>query len=157
MKKSALFFSSVLVALASALNVSAEVNGVRVSDDNQSVIFLLEDRPEVTFSSSDLIITTPDRTIEFPLTSTVNFNFVDTSGVKEISGNAAKFNISGGIISASGLSAGEPISIFSYSGEKVYSSVADANGEWSVSTDKFVGLPLIVKTNNFAYKILIGK
>lgn len=143
-----------LLALPASFDVSAEVNGVQISDGEESVVFYLADRPEVTFTDSDLIVSAGERKVLYPLTSTVTFDFVEDSAVEGVDAEAASFSFSASEIRATGLKANEPVMFFTMSGKLVCSVSADAAGELRMATDILPKEPLIVKTNKFAYKFL---
>lgn len=157
MKKTISYLSSITLSLLASASMSAEVTGVRVSDGEESVIFYLEDKPEVTFTTTDLVMETPDHRVEFPMTSTVTFEFTDDSGVDITVQQSVRFNVFDNEVRAQGLTPYESVRIYSYSGKIISSSHADSTGEWSISIELIPSEPVIIRTNKYTYKILTRK
>lgn len=145
------------MSLFASANLSAEVTGIQVSDGENSVTFYLGDRPEVSFTDTELIVSAEETVVSYPLTSEVTFEFVDDSGIDRIKNDDVTFFISLSEIAVTGLKPNESVLFFNLSGKLIHSVYADAAGECRVSTDILPKETLIIKTNKSAYKFLIGK
>ncbi|MDE5797170.1 MAG: hypothetical protein K2H75_08655, partial [Muribaculaceae bacterium] len=77
MKKLSLWLSMSVAALFCSVAASGAVDGVRVSDGKESVVFSFMSTPTVTFGDATLYVTSEDGSVEFPMTSEVTFDFVE--------------------------------------------------------------------------------
>lgn len=134
---------------------STVVGGIQISDGKEIVNFSFDEKPEVTFEDAEIIISTGDRKVAYPLTSSLIFTFVDNSGVEEICGEMVKFKITGNEIRATGLKSNERVLFFNTNGMLLHSISADSNGEFCLQTDMLPKQPVIVKTNKLAYKLIL--
>ncbi len=143
-----------LTSLFVSINASAEVTGIQVSDGDKNIIFYIDERPEVNFTDTDLVVTGGHKQISYPMTSTVTFDFINGAAVENINVESTSFSISSSEILAAGLQCNELVQIFSMTGQLVYSSCADEVGEFRLPNDVLPKEPLIIKTNKFVYKFL---
>lgn len=155
MKKTARYIFALMLLGMAAGEMYAEQTDLRINDGNKTVILSFGKQPTVTFTDTTMVITAEDDTIEYPLTSTVTFDFIGGSGVEAVAEPDVHFTFTPYAITAEGLQPGETVSIYTYEGRLVSMTKADATGYWNMSTDGLPKQPLIVRTNQTAYKIII--
>ncbi|MDD6552535.1 MAG: T9SS C-terminal target domain-containing protein [Prevotellaceae bacterium] len=139
-KKSALF----LLAAAASLNSLAD-SCLKVEDANgTATYFSLSDKPVITFTTDNLVLTTSKETIEYPITAYRSFSFVDeTTGIRTVTSPGAVSVTIGNSVSAEGLEAGSSVTIVSLSGEVIGHATVDRNGR--------VDIPLNGRTGIFIF------
>lgn len=133
--------------------LSAAPRELRITDGSNSITLAFDSEPTVTFSETALVVTAGESTLEYPLTSTVTFDFVDASGVKSVTAPDVRFSFSSSAISVEGLAAGE--AVYTYGGQMVARAVADNGGSCTIDAGTLPRQPLIVKTSKTAYKIIL--
>lgn len=138
-----------------ASKLSAAPRELRITDGNNSMTLAFDSEPTVTFSQTALVVTAGESTLEYPLTSTVTFDFVDASGVESVTVPDVRFSFSSSAISVEGLAAGETVAVYTYGGQMVTRAVADNSGCCTIDAGLLPGQPLIVKTSKTAYKIIL--
>lgn len=148
-----------IFALSSLLisgSVYGSVNGVRVSDGIEDVVFSFMSVPIVTFEDGILKVSSSEGLAEFPLTSEITFDFVDDSGINDVADiSDIVFQITSTQIKIDGLIAEEVINVFDMEGNIIASSKADISGCWAIDTDSLPKSFLIFKTNTNSYKLKI--
>lgn len=151
-----LFYTLVLMLLClTASKLSAAPRELRITDGDNSITLSFDNEPTVTFSSEALVVTAGDTRLEYPLTATVTFDFVETSGITAVTGKDVRFSFNSSAISVEGLSAGEPVAVYTYGGQIVAKAVADSSGCCSIDAGQLPKQPLIVKTSKTSYKIIL--
>lgn len=156
MNKIALYIALACAMLAPRI-VAAQQTGVLVTNGNESVVFVLEDKPTVTYTVSSVVFSTAERTVEYPIESTVTVTFTDCSGAVETEVTTPRFDVGFGEVRASGLTPDETVSIYTCTGKLVLSGRADADGTLSVPADQLPAEPMIIKTYKYAFKFIIRK
>lgn len=157
MKKSIVRRLSLLLLFA-AITLSAfpEVPALRVSaSSGESVIFSFDSQPTVSFDSDYLSITTETETVEYPMTSDIIFDFVDIAGVEDNHVDASSISIHSKQIFLKGLVAGSKVYVFDITGKLIELAACDNEGKCDIDASAFVGCPLIIKTTEKTFKILI--
>lgn len=135
--------------------LSAAPRELRITDGSNSITLAFDSEPTVTFSETELVVTAGESTLEYPLTSTVTFDFVDASGVKSVTAPDVRFSFCSSAISVEGLAAGEAVAVYTYGGQMVARAVADNGGSCTIDAGTLPRQPLIVKTSKTAYKIIL--
>lgn len=134
---------------------ASAANYVKVSDkDGKPTLFALSDRPEVTFSTSELIITTAKETVNYPLTSLLTFELIDNdpTSINNINANQENILFSfGDIIKGSGLAPGSRVSVFTINGQTISNTTVDNNGQASLDLNGQTGI-FIIKTESKTFK-----
>lgn len=155
MKKFYFYLTFLTLAILMPLQMFGQIPGVSVSDGNDKVFFSFDEKPEVTFSDTNIIISTSDKEISFPITSSVSFEFVDAAGINDSMAPEIGFSFTSNEIKITGLNPGETVCIYSLDGRNLLTAPADASGEWAIASDTLPKQPLIIKTTQKAYKIII--
>jgi len=155
MKKLPLLLKSLALAVCATAALSANAaNYVVVSSEGtDDVEFAIGDSPKVTFTTSDLVITSGETSVSYPMTKTVTFRFSDTSmaGISDASAATVSFRLDGDILFASGLDADDIVEVYDLRGSRVACAPA-VNGEAQIDLSSTVGI-IIVKTNGTTFKL----
>lgn len=146
---------TLMMLCITAGKLSAAPRELRITDGSNSITLAFDSEPTVTFSETALVVTAGESTLEYPLTSTVTFDFVDASGVKSVTAPDVRFSFSSSAISVEGLAAGEAVAVYTYGGQMVARAVADNGGSCTIDAGTLPRQSLIVKTSKTAYKIIL--
>lgn len=146
---------TLMMLCITAGKLSAAPRELRITDGDNSITLAFDSEPTVTFSQTALVVTAGESTLEYPLTSTVTFDFVDASSVKSVTSSDVHFSFSSSSINVEGLAAGETVAVYTYGGMMVAKAVADNSGSCTIDADTLPRQPLIVKTSKTAYKIIL--
>lgn len=123
--------------------------------DGNTVSFLLADHPAVTFDDENVIITTDVATVYYPLSAYSKFSMEADSetGISGTTVSGLVFSFTDGM-SAEGLNPGNPVTIYSVSGQKLAQAVADSQGKVSLNVNAVKGRVYIVKTSTASFKFI---
>ena len=125
--------------------------------DGKSATFAFAEKPVVTYTEDDLVLTTTKTTVQYPiyLIQKIEFEeewFVPTD-IKTTTDEAdVQFSFQGGVISISGGVPNSEVFIYNIKGMKVGQYRLDEQGNVSVSTTNFDKDIYIVKTRNITFK-----
>lgn len=144
-----LFFSVLLCAQQRAESLMIKLLS------GETLSFMLDECPKITFSDTELIITSELYETSYPLADLNNytFSFKDASGIKSVESGDDKVLQTENMISINGLNPQADIIVYSVNGIIVVSTVADKNGNATVNLS---GLPhgvYIVKYGKKSTKI----
>lgn len=150
-------FYSAALAVALLLPASSHASEyVKVSDANgKAVYFEVAQKPVVSFSSSQVIITAGTQTVEYPLTDYRKLEFTDQNAAaisKITEGQNPVFSI-GETFRASNLTPHSRVAVYSGNGMLLTSASVDVNGQVSIDLSSCKGL-LIIKTSTKSFKII---
>ena len=131
-------FLALAMALALPLSINAEVNAVKVIDqDRKETVFMLEGHPTVSFNDDNLTITTDQDSqgVEFEAEQPYDFEFfeVKVSGVGSLESGKASVNIKGDLIEVANFEPNSPVTISALNGMVAKRAVTDANGSAVIS------------------------
>ena len=143
-----LAFAACAIMASDAFAANYVVVSAEGADD---VEFAIGDSPKVTFTGTDLVITSAEATVSYPLTTKVTFRFSDTSGISDAATSAASFSLDGDTLTASGLETGDRLDVYDLRGMRVAAATA-IDGEARAEIGAASGI-LIVKTNKTSFKI----
>ena len=147
-------FTVMLLAATSMTVQAAEY--VRVSGgDGSATYFEVADKPTVTFTAANLVITSGAKTVEYPLTAYRMFEFTDriSTGISTTEATQQPVFRLGESISASGLTPGSILSVYTSDGSLVGKSQVSQNGEATISIGPKKGV-YIVKTSSKTFKFI---
>lgn len=145
---------TLLVAVASLLAsipmIADNVLTINLANSEQ-VSCDFQDKPVITYEKKNVVITTTKETLAFAMADVVNMKYTTTTtGIDNV---ASKMNIAinAGMLTVSGLAAGEIVQLYSVNGMQLASITADANG--TVTADVSAGNAIvIVKTKTVTFK-----
>ncbi len=144
--------------LAMGLTSASAAEYLTVSDANgNKTSFALSEKPTVTFSSENIILTAGDQTVEYPLTEYRSFTFTndnETTAIGQVetaAGSNAVFSFANGI-HGEGLEAGSRVVVYNLGGQTVGSAKVSADGSLDIQLDA-AGV-YVVKTSAKSFKFI---
>lgn len=149
-------FAIALLAMWGAVSASA-ADYVTVTDkEGKATTFALTDKPMVTFTSDQLVLTAGSKTVEYPLTDFLSFTFTDQpTGINTVGADQsnAVFSFTNFSVRGEGLKAGTRVSVYTINGQLVGSAVVNQNGAVEVPFDGQKGV-FIVKSLTKTFKFI---
>jgi short-subunit dehydrogenase involved in D-alanine esterification of teichoic acids len=133
-----------LLALITCLARAANGEMLTINVSSGPVTIALAEHPVITFSENTLHITTAATTIDIAVSDISSINFLDPTGIKPVI--IPDFKAENGELRFSKLPAGSNIEVFAINGMKLLTTVADRDGQATVSLDHLPKGAVIVKT-----------
>jgi hypothetical protein len=156
MKKS-LLLTMLLAMFALPVPLLAADNPVTLvvlTRDNAQHMFVLTDKPEVTFEGTDLVVTCVNSTTTFALPDVIRFTYLNaTDAVEELTADEAHVNFKDGMIVIDQLKAGATVAVYSVDGRLVRQLTARESGSYSVNLSELPTGVYVVKADRVTYKI----
>ena len=145
--------------LAAVLCVSAvEQNVVAVYQlDGQKALFAFADQPEVTYTATDLVLTTTKTSVQYPIAQLKKLQFETADieeGIEEVLIEDKRFSFRDGSIVIEG---GEPnslVNIYSVSGALAAQYRLDGNGDAVIPTQGLSGQAYIFANGSITFKFI---
>lgn len=155
MKRQFLLFTMLLAAV---LHLSAvEQNVVAVYQlDGQKALFAFADQPEVTYTTTDLVLTTTKTSVQYPISQLKKLQFERADmpeGIDEVEADQ-RFSFRDGSIVIEG---GEPnslVNIYSVSGALIAQYRLDGNGDAVISTQGLSSQVYIFANGSITFKFI---
>ena len=133
----------------------AETALVVKDSEGQETLFLLTDKPVVTFDKDDLIITTDGTKVYYPLSAYHSFSIEDKDDTGVTAQEAVKPTFSfGDGVQALGLAANLPVQIYSADGRLVAAGKTNAEGKVHLEIKGSKGKVLIFKAGEQTFKFI---
>lgn len=144
--------------VVSALTLALQAaNYLTVTDSKgQKVSFALTEKPTVTFTAENLVLTAGAQTVEYPLTEYRSFELTDdsTTGIeKTVSPTGNPVFTFGDNLHAEGLPAGSRLSVYTINGQLVGNAVVNSNGSADIPLNNINGA-LVVKSATKSFKFI---
>ena len=147
-----------VILLNAVLRVSAkEQNVVAVYQlDGQKALFAFADQPEVTYTTTDLVLTTTKTSVQYPISQLKKIQFETADmpeGMDEVEADQ-RFSFRDGSIVIEG---GEPnslVNIYTVSGALAAQYRLDANGDAVIPTQGLSGNAYILTNGSLTFKFL---
>jgi hypothetical protein len=133
-------------------------NAVAVyQNDGTVATFAFTEKPVVTYSGNDLVLTTTKTSVQFPIYKLKKIDFDisldDATGVKDVEKEAdVQFSFAGGKLIVRGGEAGSQVTIYNIKGVQVGQYQLDSNGNATISTDNLGKDFYVVKSKSFTFK-----
>ena len=151
------FRTVALALLAILVSIPALADDyVKVSNkDGKETTFALSEKPEVTFTASELILKTTHETVSYPLSDMLTFEFTnEPAGVSLIESESGKALFSfNNTVKGKGLKTGSRVSIYTIGGQSVGSAIVDVYGQVEIPLNGQTGV-FIVKSSTKTFKII---
>lgn len=150
-------FSTLLLALMLAVPLWAADNPVTLvvlTRDNAQHMFVLADKPEVTFEGIDLVVTCENSTTTFALADVIRFTYLNaTDAVEELTEDATTIDFKDGMVVINQLKEGASVAVYSVDGKLVRQLTARDTGNYSLNLSELPIGVYIVKADRVTYKI----
>jgi len=149
-----LLFTFLLTALSS---VAFAQNSIAIHQkDGNVATFAFSEKPVVTYSGNDLVLTTKQTTVTYPVYMLQKIVFdlkdiVDDVDALEVEGKS-EFSFQGETLNISGGEPGSSVFIYNMSGMMVGQYRLDSNGHASIPISGMDKSLYIVKTTRFTFK-----
>ncbi len=147
-----------LLGLLFPVSLWAENNALLVwTKSGEKVSYLLSDRPVVSYSGDDLLLTTTEVSVAYPLGDLHKFTFDEssTTGIGDaIEDVSSSMEYRDNTLFFTSLNSGSMVWIYSTSGHLMDSGKADANGALTFSVSTYEKGMYILKTETLTYKII---
>lgn len=155
MKRLFLIYATVLLVTISALAIEQNVVAI-YQLDGQKALFAFADQPEVTYTATDLVLSTTKTTMQYPIAQLkkVQFEKADIGEALDELFVDGRFSFRDGAIEIHGGQPNSMVKIFSISGTLVTQYQLDGNGEGVIPTQSLRGTTYIVTTGSFSFKIM---
>lgn len=155
MKRLFLIYATVLLVTISALAIEQNVVAI-YQLDGQKALFAFADQPEVTYTATDMVLSTTKTTMQYPIAQLkkVQFEKADIGEALDELFVDGRFSFRDGAIEIHGGQPNSRVKIFSISGTLVTQYQLDGNGEGVIPTQSLRGTTYIVTTGSFSFKIM---
>lgn len=124
--------------------------------DGSSTICALKDLPIVSFTETDLLISSQSAEYIFPLEnmSRLSYNYDESSEIYDIKNEEKNIKINNNTIIFPSLKANNTISLFTANGTEIFKKLVSKNGSYSFSIDDLKPGVYLIKVNKSSYKIM---
>lgn len=126
--------------------------------DGTKVAYALCEKPKVTFTETDLVITTKGVEVNYALEDMARFTYEsnnEANTIVNLQTNEFPFKLSEDTLLFPNLEANSTISIYSLNGMFVFSKTVCQGGEYASPLSNFATGVYIVKVNSLIYKIAV--
>ncbi len=126
-----------------------------LTKDNVKHLFMLDEKPEITFSGSELTVKSEKTTAAFSLSDVLRFTYQkeDEAGINELQADEVALDYVNGTLIISNLKAGESVGVFALDGKQVQKLTARRAGTFRISLSAIPSGVYIVKAGVTSYKI----
>lgn len=128
-----------LVLIGAQISLADEAKQVLMLElrDGSRVAYYLESHPKVTFSGSDLCLSTFDVEVSYPFDEVRKYTFemANPTAVSAPSGGSSAVQVHSDGVRFSGLSSGAEVSVYAANGRRVLVRRAGSDGSCSVSLE----------------------
>ena len=123
--------------------------------DGSKVLYALEEKPKITFTDTELVITTKSVEIAYALSdmNLLTYENGETTGITNLHDNAS-FKLDGNAIVFSKLKAKDIVSLYSINGALVFKKTVTVDGVYAVSLNDIETGVYVVSVNGLTYKFM---
>jgi hypothetical protein len=122
----------------------------------EKVYFNLREQPKTTFEAPDLVITTTELIVSYPLSQIVRYTYeLPTTGIETIDKNVVYISVQGDELTFQHLNPGTIIRVYAMDGTLIHSEKAGTDPVTIVSLAKPSSGVYIVKVGDESHKIMI--
>lgn len=123
--------------------------------DGSSSVFALTDKPTVSFTETNMIITSEKTEIDFPLEKMERLSYsYDAVNIHDLQSDSHHVRMSGNTIVFPSLEANSKINIYTSDGSVVLTKTIETKGDYSISIEGLKPGIYLVNVNNLSYKIV---
>ena len=151
----------ILFVLLSAISLTAIADGgenaiIITSKDGSTVAYALSEKPNISFSSTDLIVTTGKIQIKYLLDnfSKITYDLPNSSVATISRPDESPFDISGNTLIFPGLKPGSSIAAYDISGKLILKQDIGEVCDYAVSIDSWGVGVYLVNVNGLTYKLM---
>lgn len=147
---------SLLLIVCSTITWAEDIDALKLHlASGKQVVCLLEERPVVTFTNEEVVITTHMHEVRYQSTDVLKFTYVNVEedGIHSPQFDQELIRLDGNNLSLYGLASDSPVSVYTADGVLVASVKADKRGTVSVVLPEQSGKVYVVKTSAANFKI----
>lgn len=135
---------------------NSQISLVVWAKDGSKVAFALSQRPKVTFTETNLIITGEDIDANYPLDKMARFTYemVDMTAIKDINTEKDAFRFTGESLLFPALKENSTVAVYSLNGALVFKKTVLEAGEYSFPISNLNTGVYLVSVNGLTYKIV---
>ena len=124
--------------------------------DGTKVAYALADKPKVTFTGTDLVITSNGIEVNYALENMVRFTYEDFSqtGITNLKNGEISCKLNGEALLFPSLKANSTVSLYSANGTLVFKQIVRKDGEYSFPISNLNTGVYMVNVNGLTYKIV---
>lgn len=123
--------------------------------DGSKVYYSLDEQPKTTFTTEELVITTNNATINYPLGKIQRYTYEGGSlGINDIKAQGVTISHHGDEIIVIGIPVGKYIYVYSVDGKQLLSKQSDGSNRQTLSLSKLPTGVYIIKAETINYKFL---
>lgn len=144
-----------LAALFLSSMASAQNYLTITQKDGQQFSYAFSEKPVVTYTETELVLTTENTDIQFPLSGLQKFTFEDApTSVQETTTAFATISVSNNTVTIRSAKANAQVQLIAVDGKIVRTYKTDAEGNLSFSIAELPASTYIIKTESLTCKIL---
>lgn len=149
---SILFLSSCLSAMAD----EPKTHLVVWAKDGVKVAYALNEKPKVTFTDTDLVITAKGVEVNYTLENMARFTYEssDNTAIHDLKTDTVSFKLDGESLLFPALSAKSTVSLHALNGILVFSKTVIESGEYSFPLSSLNAGVYLVTVNGLTYKVV---
>lgn len=124
--------------------------------DGTKVAYALADKPKVTFTETEMVITSNGIEVNYALENMVRFTYENSSitGITDLKNGETFFKLNGEALLFPSLKANSTMSVYSANGTLIFKQTVRKDGEYSFPISNLNTGVYMVNVNGITYKIL---
>ena len=124
--------------------------------DGTQVAYALAEKPKVTFTETDLVITANGVEVNYTLENMARFTYEDNSatGITNLQTDESSFKLNGESLLFPALKANSTVSLYTLNGTLVFKKTVRQNGEYAFPLSNLNAGIYMVNVNGLTYKIV---
>ena len=124
--------------------------------DGTQVAYALAEKPKVTFTETDLVITANGVEVNYTLENMARFTYEDNSatGITNLQTDESSFKLNGESLLFPALKANSTVSLYTLNGTLVFKKTVRQNGEYAFPLSNLNAGVYMVNVNGLTYKIV---
>ena len=125
--------------------------------DGTQVAYVLAEKPKVTFTDTDLVITSNGVEVNYSLDNMARFTYEDntTTAITNLQTGKASVKLDGESLLFPALKANSTVSLYSLNGTLIFQKKIQEDGKYAFSLSNLNTGVYIVKVNGITYKITL--
>jgi len=155
MKRYFLFAATVLLVTLSAFAIEQNVVAI-YQVDGEKALFAFADQPEVTYTTTDLVLTSTKISVQYPISQLKKIRFETVNaeeGIDEVLVDE-RISFRDGSIVITGGDPNSPVNIFTVSGTPVAKYRLDGSGDGIILTKGLSGNAYILTNGSLTFKFI---
>lgn len=150
-----------LIALLSCFCLSAMADEPKTqlvvwAKDGTQVAYALDEKPKVTFTETDLVITANGVEVNYTLENMARFTYENDEvvSITNLQTDESSFKLNGESLLFPALKANSTVSVYSLNGTLVFKKTVRQNGEYALPLSNLNTGVYMVNVNGLTYKIV---